>query len=126
MLALGAIFTACEGPAGPAGKDGLNGTNGTNGTNGKDGNATCGVCHNAGTVMYAKILEYENSVHFTGGDLEGSNGNPCIGCHTSEGFVQRAASGLDTATFLIRQHTIQLTAVPAILSIPTMTVPTGT
>jgi len=100
VISMGAVFTACEGPAGPAGKDGSNGTNGTNGANGANGNATCGVCHNAGTVMFAKILEYENSVHFTGGDIEGDRGNPCISCHTSEGFVQRAASGLDTATSL--------------------------
>lgn len=95
VLSLGAVFTACEGPAGPAGKDGLNGSNGTNGT---DGNATCGVCHNSGTVMYAKMLQYENSVHFTGGDIEGDRGNPCVSCHTSEGFTSRVISGQDTAT----------------------------
>src|SRR5664279_5727869 len=91
VLSMGAVFTACEGPAG---KDGLAGTNGTNG---KDGNQTCGVCHNSGTVMFAKILEYENSVHFTGGDIEGDRGNPCIACHTSEGFVSRINAGTDTA-----------------------------
>jgi hypothetical protein len=98
VLTLGAVFTACEGPAGKDGLNGKDGAAGTNGLNGKDGNATCGVCHNQGTVMFAKILEYENSVHFTGGDIEGDRGNPCISCHTSEGFVQRAATGLDTAT----------------------------
>jgi hypothetical protein len=95
VLSMGAVFTACEGPAG---KDGLAGANGVNGTNGKDGNQTCGVCHNKGTVMFAKILQYETSKHFTGGDIEGDRGNPCIACHTSEGFVSRAGTGLDTAT----------------------------
>jgi hypothetical protein len=95
VLSMGAVFTACEGPAG---KDGLAGANGVNGINGTNGNQTCGVCHNKGTVMFAKILQYETSKHFTGGDIEGDRGNPCIACHTSEGFVQRAATGQDTAT----------------------------
>ena len=97
VLSMGAVFTACEGPAGKDGLAGAAGTNGTNGTNGKDGNQTCGVCHNKGTVMFAKILQYENSVHFTGGNIEGDRGNPCISCHTSEGFVSRIAVGSDTA-----------------------------
>jgi hypothetical protein len=98
VLTMGAAFTACEGPAGKDGLNGKDGAAGANGLNGKDGNATCGVCHNSGTVMFAKMLQYENSVHFTGGDIEGDRGNPCIACHTSEGFVSRVASGQDTAS----------------------------
>lgn len=83
-----------EGPAGPAG---ANGTNGEDGIDGKDGTATCIQCHDDSQIMFAKSLQWEASTHATGGNFE-RNGTDCAPCHTSQGFIERIASGeMETA-----------------------------
>lgn len=72
-----AIVIGCEGPGGPAGQDGVNG---------EDGVANCIQCHTSSTDLYAKIIQYQASTHFTGGNFE-RNGTSCAHCHTHEGFM---------------------------------------
>lgn len=85
-----------EGPAGPAGPAGATGPAGPAGPPGADGNATCGQCHVDNTDLFAKQLQYAQSFHYTGGDFERSTA-PCAACHTHEGFMERLASGEQTA-----------------------------
>ena len=92
MFAL--AFTSCtkEGPAGPAGANGTNGTDGEDGIDGTDGTATCIECHDDSQVMFAKSLQWENSIHATGGHQQ-RNGTSCAPCHVSQGFLERMATG---------------------------------
>ena len=86
-----------EGPAGPAGANGADGTNGEDGIDGKDGTATCIQCHDDSQIMFAKSLQWEASTHATGGNFE-RNSTDCAPCHTSQGFLERIASGeMETA-----------------------------
>jgi len=91
FIALIFFFSSCtkEGPAGPAGQDGTNGEDGINGT---DGTATCIQCHDNSQVQFAKTLQWESSTHATGGNFE-RNGVACAPCHTSQGFLERMATG---------------------------------
>ncbi|NOY51261.1 MAG: hypothetical protein GXO88_11970 [Chlorobi bacterium] len=77
---------------GPAGKDGAPGKDGEDGINGQDGTATCVQCHDNSQVKFAKTLQWEASVHATGGNFE-RNDADCAACHTSQGFLQRMANG---------------------------------
>ncbi|MCF6319953.1 MAG: hypothetical protein L3J83_11895, partial [Proteobacteria bacterium] len=77
---------------GPAGKDGAPGKDGENGINGQDGTATCIQCHDNSQVAFAKQIQWEASVHATGGNFE-RNSAECAACHTSQGFLQRMANG---------------------------------
>jgi len=77
------LFSACEGPMGPAGADGSDGADGANGT---DANETCKTCHNS-TVVQAKAIEYEHSLHFTGEAFEEGTRNNCAPCHSHQGFL---------------------------------------
>jgi len=83
LVVLMVIFTACEGPQGPEGPAGKDGAN---------GNGTCLDCHNSSTELLAKIMQYDNSVHATGGNFARSS-KECAPCHTNEGFIERIASG---------------------------------
>jgi len=96
------IIASCtkEGPAGPPGKDGTDGKDGENGIDGKDGTAGCIVCHDDSQVIEAKSLQWEASVHATGGNFE-RNTTDCAPCHTSQGFKERIASGSMTTTATI-------------------------
>ncbi|MBN2173836.1 MAG: hypothetical protein JW731_06880 [Bacteroidales bacterium] len=75
-------FSSCtkEGPAGPAGADGEDGIDGT------DGTATCIQCHDDSQNLFAKINQWEHSVHAIGGNYERNEGE-CAICHTSQGFL---------------------------------------
>ncbi len=102
LLAVAAVFviSSCEGPAGPAGADGADGadgTNGENGINGEDGTAVCHVCHNDDQTMFAFVNQWEHSTHATGGNYE-RNGTSCAPCHTSQGFLERMATGEEVTT----------------------------
>ncbi len=90
ILSVG-LVTSCTkvGPAGPPGKDGTNGTDGT------DGTAGCIQCHDNSQVILAKSLQWEASVHATGGNFE-RNTKDCAPCHTSQGFLERIQTGADT------------------------------
>jgi len=70
----------CEGPTGPRGSEGESGV------------AECMECHAENTAIVAIGGQWANSVHATGGNFE-RNTPPCSGCHTSEGFLARLATG---------------------------------
>jgi hypothetical protein len=74
------FMTSCEGPAG---------------ANGQDANATCTQCHNNQSLVLAKILQAENSVHQTGATFE-RNTADCALCHTSQGFIEVLNTGATT------------------------------
>ncbi|MCJ7448236.1 MAG: hypothetical protein MUO72_11115 [Bacteroidales bacterium] len=76
----GLMFASCEGPMGPSGADGKDGKDGT------DANETCKLCHNS-TVVQAKAIEYEHSLHFTGEAFEEGTRNSCAPCHSHQGFL---------------------------------------
>jgi hypothetical protein len=103
MLAF--ALAGCEGPTGPAGPAGTAGAagpagpagpQGPAGPAGQDANQNCTQCHVNDTRLFARELQYKNSVHYTGGDFERSTA-PCAACHTHEGFIERIASGAQTA-----------------------------
>jgi len=71
---------ACSGPAGPAGPAGVDATSG------------CSDCHNETTVVKARQVQYENSLHGAGYTFE-RNGADCAACHTAEGFLVAQATG---------------------------------
>jgi len=71
------LFTSCEGPAGPAGED---------------ASETCTQCHDDDTELLARQLQYQNSVHYLGGNFE-RDAPSCAPCHTHEGFIERMTTG---------------------------------
>lgn len=88
MLLLGSVtaislLTSCEGPAGVAGMDG------------KDANETCILCHNSSSTLVSKIQQSQNSMHYVGSTSERSDAG-CAVCHTSQGFIERIATGAQT------------------------------
>ena len=70
----------CEGPTGPRGSEGESGV------------AECMECHAENTAIVAIGGQWANSVHASGANIE-RNTPPCSGCHTSEGFLARLATG---------------------------------
>lgn len=104
VLALG--LAACEGPEGPAGPQGPEGPagpagpTGPTGPAGQDANQNCVQCHTDDTQLFARQVQYENSIHYLGGNFE-RNGTSCAPCHTHEGFIERLASGEQTTTAAI-------------------------
>ncbi len=92
LILVSGLFLAvgCKGPAGPAGTDGESKILQLEGF---AANIKCGDCHNPDidttNFVWAKKYQWELSKHFFGGDFE-RNATPCAGCHTTEGFIQRA------------------------------------
>ena len=86
IAAGGFIFTGCtkEGPQGPAGSNGTNAA------------ATCQECHNFSDTVVAKIFQYNASKHASGSTVIESSRTACAPCHSSQGFTETLASGLDT------------------------------
>ncbi len=72
------LFMGCEGKEGPTGPAGSSGT------------ALCGTCHNVSTTVLAKQIQWQNSVHATGGHFARSTAS-CAECHTNEGFRMKLA-----------------------------------
>lgn len=97
-----AFVVACEGPAGPQGPAGANGTDGAPGATGPQGApgvspvVNCQECHNSSTELLSRMIQYEHSVHYTGGNFERAADAACAVCHSHEGFVERLALGTDT------------------------------
>lgn len=65
-----------------------------------DETVTCKTCHNyfappVFTNIAAKQIQWEASVHATGGNFIRNNGNTCAICHTSEGFRESLVTGAD-------------------------------
>ncbi|MBT8190060.1 MAG: ammonia-forming cytochrome c nitrite reductase subunit c552 [Bacteroidia bacterium] len=91
---------SCEGDqgpiglTGPAGVDGTTGEVGPSGPTGPAGEGVqdCKQCHGNSQLITAKLAQWEKSVHATGGRYE-RNFSSCAGCHTSQGFLERIASG---------------------------------
>ncbi|MDZ7743029.1 MAG: hypothetical protein U5Q03_15155 [Bacteroidota bacterium] len=94
IFASAMIMSGCtkEGPAGPAGKDGT------------DGTAGCVQCHDDSEAIFAASVQWEASVHATGGNFERNNAS-CGACHTSQGFLQRIANGTMEADGTIENPT---------------------
>ncbi len=87
VIAMMAIFSACEGPAGAPGAKGDDGANGTNGTNGINANENCTKCHNSNPSLIAKSKQLNHSLHVTGEAWLQSTRNSCAPCHSNEGFL---------------------------------------
>jgi hypothetical protein len=84
-------FIACEGPAG---EDGMDGADGAAGMDGKDGEEQCGVCHNSSSLLYAKQLEWEASMHGSGTSYSYAGGRSgCAACHAGQAFEIWAETG---------------------------------
>lgn len=78
IVAVSAIFTACEGPAGAPGEEGKDGINASE---------TCTKCHNSSSSLLAKSKQLNHSLHVSGEAwLEGTRNN-CAPCHSNEGFL---------------------------------------
>lgn len=82
------LITSCEGPEGPAGAQGPQGPAGDDGADGQ-GITDCLQCHNNSTDLKAKIMQYEESMHYMGGAYSYAGGRGgCTGCHAHEGYEQ--------------------------------------
>lgn len=93
LLVVGLI--GCEGDigqTGPAGPAGPQGPQGVAGADGQNGATTCSDCHGSNQLITSKSFQWENSIHYLGGAFE-RNQASCAGCHTSQGFLDRIASG---------------------------------
>ncbi len=82
-------FESCKGDQGIAGPAG---PPGPEGPIGQDGVENCMNCHNNSQLIAEKVSQWEYSVHATGGHFERNNAS-CAACHTSQGFLDRIASG---------------------------------
>ncbi len=76
FLGITALFLGCSKEAGPVGPEGKAGA---------DGVAKCGICHSVSTTILARQVQWENSMHATGGHFD-RNSTSCAPCHTHEGF----------------------------------------
>jgi hypothetical protein len=96
-------FMGCEGEIGPQGIQGEQGPTGPSGPSGQDGSdgqngaENCLECHGNNQLITAKIFQWENSLHNLGGTYVRNNAS-CAGCHTSQGFIDRLATGGMTAS----------------------------
>ena len=101
MLLFGLI--ACKGPEGPMGLQGDPGKDGKDAGfvyfEGFKENLKCGTCHTSDndTALFvnARSLQYASSGHQTG-TAWARNNTTCAGCHTTEGFLERARGGFVT------------------------------
>jgi formate-dependent nitrite reductase cytochrome c552 subunit len=91
VLAIGLV--SCEGDMGEQGDPGITGPTGPTGPEGPEGMGfqDCIACHQSQNIS-AKVFQWEHSVHATGGNFE-RNQASCAACHTSQGFLDRIASG---------------------------------
>lgn len=89
-------FIACEGDQGPIGLTGSEGGIGPAGPAGENGAQSCLDCHGSNQLITAKMFQWENSIHATGGHYE-RNQTSCAICHTSQGFLEVVGTGA-TAT----------------------------
>ena len=93
LLAAGLLMAALQGCKGPEGPAGPAGESKILQLEGFAADINCGDCHNPDTdstyFVWAKKYQWELSKHFFGGDFE-RNSTPCSGCHTTEGYVDRA------------------------------------
>ena len=95
-LGLALSLVACQTEIGPAGPAGPAGPQGPAGNDGQNGAENCVDCHGSNQLITAKMFQWENSVHATGGHYD-RNATSCAICHTSQGFLEVAGTGA-TAT----------------------------
>lgn len=95
LIIIGA--NSCKGDQGDVGPQG---PPGPEGPIGQDGVENCMDCHNNSQLISEKLFQWEFSVHATGGHYE-RNTASCAGCHTSQGFLDRLATGGMTASMTI-------------------------
>jgi formate-dependent nitrite reductase cytochrome c552 subunit len=98
VLLMGLV--GCEGDIGPQGTIGPQGPLGPPGAAGQDGQngaENCIQCHGNNQLITAKMFQWENSVHYLGGHYE-RNQASCAACHTSQGFLDRIATGAMAAS----------------------------
>jgi hypothetical protein len=69
-----------------------------------DGNATCGECHDFSENIKAAMVQYEASLHATGGTFE-RNGTSCAPCHVSKGFREVVETGMQSTGTAISNPT---------------------
>ena len=81
VIGVTALFSGCA-------EDGVQGPSGT---------ATCEVCHGPDTVLLAKQIQWEASVHATGGHSRYGSRADCAHCHSHEGFKLAIAGETVTA-----------------------------
>jgi hypothetical protein len=86
LFAAFGIMSCVEGPEGPEGPQGPAGANGINGAE------NCIDCHGSSQLITAKLFQWENSIHATGGHYE-RNDASCAKCHTSQGFLEYNETG---------------------------------
>ena len=94
-LILAGGFMSCEGPEGPVGPQGLQGSQGEigpRGPEGMSGTANCIQCHGASQLIAGKMLQYEQSTHYTGGHYYETR-TFCAPCHTSQGYREVLETG---------------------------------
>lgn len=94
------VLAACAGQEGPEGPQGLEGPAGSQGDPGAAGEVTisdltCTECHNDTPLILSKRLQWDQSIHATGGNYVRGTSSSCAGCHSSEGFSARVAAGLN-------------------------------
>ncbi len=94
-LVLFLLVSGCKGPEGPAGPAGSAGID----LEGFAPGIKCATCHDPSTdTVYnvaGRAYQYSSSVHATGGHSD-RNTATCSGCHTTEGFAERARGGFQT------------------------------
>ncbi len=103
-----AFVVACQGPAGPRGPAGTDGADGATGPQGPPGTSflqQCADCHGGSTEILSRVLQYQNSVHYTGGNFERASDAACAVCHSHEGFVERIDAGTNTIPAGIKNPT---------------------
>ncbi len=112
IMFLAIFVVGCEGPEGPAGTPGQDGATGPTGPQGpqgpqgpagpagEDANENCTQCHKENTDLYARQIQYANSVHRLGGNFERASvsyepegPNECAPCHAHEGFMEVLTTG---------------------------------
>lgn len=91
-LVVALFFIACEGDQGPIGLTGSQGDIGPAGPAGENGAQSCLECHGNNQLITAKLFQWENSIHATGGHYE-RNQMSCAICHTSQGFLEVVGTG---------------------------------
>jgi len=107
------MFVGCEGDIGPQGPvgatgaqgpQGVQGPAGSNGADGADGQGTqnCMECHGSNQVITTKVFHWEVSNHAIGGTYVRNNAT-CSACHTSQGFLDRIATGSMSASGTIEE-----------------------
>ncbi len=94
-------LSSCEGDEGPVGPAGPTGSTGPEGPAGINGAENCMDCHSNSQLITAKMFQWEHSGHAIGGHYD-RNAKDCAICHTSQGFLERIASGSTTTAEAIQ------------------------